>query len=72
MTIVCLLTPKVMALRSTQTITINLSWWLVLQTLKGWAGAWVTWVDRGWSCGQTVLQLLDVQQQVHAGMLLQL
>ena len=35
MTIVCLLTPKVKALRSqaTQTITIDLSWWLVLQTL---------------------------------------
>ena len=41
MTIVCVLKPKVVALRSTQTITIDSSWWrLVLQ--KGWAGAWIT------------------------------
>ena len=46
MTIVCLVTPKVVALRSTQTITMDLSLWLpILQ--EGWAGAWITWLDWG-------------------------
>ena len=63
---------KALRSQATQTITINLSWWLVLQALKGWAGAWVTRVDRGWSCGQTALRRLNVQQQAHVGTLLQL
>ena len=60
MTIVCVFTPKIVALRSTPTITIDLPWWLVLQ--KGWAVAWISWLDRGRSGGATALRRLDVQQ----------
>ena len=67
MTIVCVFTPKIVALRSTPTITIDLPWWLVLQ--KGWAVAWISWLDRGRSGGATALRRLDVQQLALIGAL---